>query len=547
MALMLISGCQAAGAEQAPSLRDLLLSPGELSHVHQELRGECASCHSEFSKHKQSGLCVDCHQEIGRDLDSGVRFHGKLDDSECGSCHTEHLGPDARITLFDRDLFSHDQTAFPLLGLHQDAMCEDCHNDLQRANNKEDGVFRIEQQSCTACHEDPHPRQLDSACDSCHTLSSWSVPAFDHDRTEFPLTGEHSTALCAACHMDLGFSAKTGCVDCHASEDIHRSQMGPDCATCHSPTRWEETTFDHDQTDFPLRGKHTGESCQVCHNERWQPNTSRTLGQVQATQLPHIDVTPRSCSDCHTGIDIHQQSYGMQCDSCHSEDGWNHASFDHLAQTGFGLTGLHEPLPCVACHLPGKPIEKMDSSPGCTSCHSDDDVHWGALGTNCESCHAVKQQWDMPLFDHDFTNFPLTGLHRILPCNTCHESQAFTLSQTECDQCHAAATAHKDVFVADCESCHSTRTWRAWRFDHDARTSFPLDGAHSQTQCLACHVADLADPVHPPSACGDCHQADDKHKGAFGQQCDKCHTTSTFSDVQGIGTFNRTKARGGKQ
>ena len=63
----------------------------------------------------------------------------------------------------------------------------------------------------------------------------------------------------------------TTCVDCH--EDIHEGFIAEsfypdqDCASCHSQDNWVDVDFDHDQTDWPLDGKHVDVACSECHFE----------------------------------------------------------------------------------------------------------------------------------------------------------------------------------------------------------------------------------------------------------------------------------------
>ena len=67
-----------------------------------------------------------------------------------------------------------------------------------------------------------------------------------------------------------------------------------------------------------------------------------------------------------------------------------------------------------------------------------------------------------------------------------------------------------------CSSCHtSTATWSALRFDHDEETRFPLEGAHREASCSACHKPILEESglevvrYRPLGMeCSDCHDTD---------------------------------------
>jgi hypothetical protein len=80
-----------------------------------------------------------------------------------------------------------------------------------------------------------------------------------------------------------------------------------------------------------------------------------------------------------------------------------------------------------------------------------------------------------------------------------------------------------------CATCHGPESWKrakiAPSFDH-GRFGFPLEGAHSQAACRACHLNLVFSEV--ASTCNACHQ--DAHRGEFGDDCVKCHTPRSFQD-----------------
>lgn len=65
----------------------------------------------------------------------------------------------------------------------------------------------------------------------------WSIWSFDHAKeTHFALTGAHASLACADCHRHPPEQVKlrTDCVGCHAQDDVHAGQFGPNCARCHT-------------------------------------------------------------------------------------------------------------------------------------------------------------------------------------------------------------------------------------------------------------------------------------------------------------------------
>ena len=78
--------------------------------------------------------------------------------------------------------------------------------------------------------------------------------------------------------------------------------------------------FDHDRTDFPLRGGHAGLECEACHTDTW-------------AGLPHA-----SCLDCHADDDPHQGLLAADsCTGCHQVAAWADISFEHAVRTVFAL------------------------------------------------------------------------------------------------------------------------------------------------------------------------------------------------------------------
>lgn len=94
----------------------------------------------------------------------------------------------------------------------------------------------------------------------------------------------------------------------------------------------------------------------------------------------------------------------------------------------------------------------------------------------------------------------------------------------------------------DCANCHTPTSWAmaggasAGRgFDH-ARTGFPLSGRHGLASCAQCHRPELA----IRRECASCHEAD-PHAGRLGRQCDRCHTSSAWSDTRNLELHRNTR------
>jgi hypothetical protein len=184
----------------------------------------------------------------------------------------------------------------------------------------------------------------------------------------------------------------------------------------------------------------------------------------------------------------------------------------------------------VACHKGAAKTEKLEST--CVACHRGNDPHKESLGTDCGACHGQKTWQDDLRFDHDLTDFPLSGLHATTSCESCHVDKKFAGTKSACIDCHRPDDVHKGNLGADCADCHTPNDWRIWTFDHNSQTDFRIDGAHADLRCAACHVRPPGEGRAMSRDCGSCHRRDDKHSGQFGTDCARCHNTRTFSGAR---------------
>ena len=163
------------------------------------------------------------------------------------------------------------------------------------------------------------------------------------------------------------------------------AKLEDDCASC------------HDRSD---RTRQTA-LCLDCHKDV----AADVNGKVGLHgRLPNISTA--ECKACHA------EHLGRKADIVKLAP----AAFDHRA-TDFKLEGAHVAVACESCHATGKKFR--DAPVSCGACHKPVDVHRGALGPNCGSCHATTSRRGAK-FDHDTTKFPLHGAHRDAACGACH-------------------------------------------------------------------------------------------------------------------------------
>lgn len=502
--------CAAIGHPSAANIETLMM-PGPLIQGHAKYENECTKCHEPFSKARQNERCLECHDKVAADITRHTGYHGRSDDitaAECKQCHTDHKGRDHDIVRLNRDTFDHDLTDFSLTGAHRAMKCAGCHR------NEE--LFRDAPSACYSCHrdDDAHRGELGKDCKSCHDSARWTKVEFDHDKTDFPLTGRHQRTACNGCHVTARYQdVATACVACHRVQDVHAGRYGDRCDNCHRAEKWRAVVFDHGKTEFALRGRHAKIACGVCH--------TRTL---------YKEKLGTRCIDCHASDDAHKGNYGKECRGCHGEEKWTRIAFDHDKDTDFDLSGAHRQVTCRDCHR-GE-LYDQDVDTRCVACHKKDDVHNNQEGERCERCHNDDDWGTDIVFDHDLTGFPLIGLHATTPCEECHLTAGFKDAETGCIACHQENDVHERRLGRDCGLCHNPNDWSRWRFDHDTQTDYRLDGAHKNLDCHACHTRPVRGKITLARRCDDCHRGDDAHEGRFGPSCERCHVTESFAKLR---------------
>ena len=469
--------------------------------------------------------------------------HGNLN-VPCQNCHTASGWKPVRAV----PEFDHNQTKYPLLGMHRAVTCVQCHVKP---------VFANVGQRCQDCHADIHKRQLGANCEQCHTVRGWqvSIQQVQQHNNRFPLTGAHAAVDCDTCHKGVANSKfqtmSTECYSCHAADfksatPSHTTGFSTTCQTCHSTDSWLNATFDHNTTGFPLTGAHTvpPRQCTDCHNPK----------------SGNYNITSTACVSCHlqdfqgtTNPNHVSGGFSQTCETCHTTAAWQPATFDH-STVNFPLTGAHTvpPRQCTDCHN-AKFGNYNITSTACITCHLTDfqgttnpNHVAGGFAQTCELCHSTSA-WQPATFDHSKSAFPLTGSHTVPPrtCADCHGTNNYSITVTTCISCHqndftnATSPVPHAGFPTTCQQCHDTVQWSDATFNHST-TGFTLTGSHTvpPRQCIDCHINN--NYTLNSTLCITCHQTDFNnattpvpHTG-FPTTCELCHDTVLWTDA----TFN---------
>ena len=274
--------------------------------------------------------------------------------------------------------------------------CTDCH-----VNNN----YNLTNTACVSCHQTDYNNAVTpvnhikagfpTTCQTCHDTLLWTDGKFDHSTTGFPLTNSHTVPprQCADCHVNNNYSLNsTACVTCHLKD--YNGTTNPNhvaagfpqqCELCHDTIVWTDSTFNHNNTPFPLTGSHTvpPRQCTDCHVN----NNYTTL--------------PTACIGCHQtdynnttnpGHSAQPQFFPTTCQNCHSTTNWLNANFNHAQYTQFPTNHGNAGGVCSTCHINSNNYAIFQ----CTGCHGGNNPNnfqhdpvpgYVYNSINCYQCH----------------------------------------------------------------------------------------------------------------------------------------------------------------
>jgi hypothetical protein len=445
----------------------------------------CASCHTNnnYNFTVANTDCYGCHADkyngtatMGGTVPNHVS--AAFPTSQCSSCHT---------TTNWTSTWNHSSTGFALVGTHATSPCASCHTNsnysLTSSNTSCIGCHLNDWNSTKTLggnvpnHVSANFPQTDSACSTCHPMSTWAAGTFDHSATGFPLTNSHQMApagkatACTDCHVNGNYTLNIGPTACGTSgchltdwtnttNPVHPSAgttfAAGNCNNCHGTITWTDSAFSHASTGWVLTGNH----------QMYPAGKPTDCAQCHVNNNYNLTVTDCYNSGCHTkdwtstatigGVVPNHVSANFPtslCTTCHDTLLWADGKFDHSA-TGWALTGGHV-VPtaggvqaCTDCHVSNN-YSLSSANTACYGCHL---AQWNStqtLGgavpnhitanypTTCESCHTTTS-WLGATFNH--TYFPIP--HHGSVCADCHQVST-DYSQFTCINCHTNTNAHR--------------------------------------------------------------------------------------------------------
>ena len=434
--------------------------------------------------------------------------------------------------------FNHDQTTFPLRGLHTNASCESCHTN---------GVFKGTPNTCEGCHNrgGANTAKLKPAthiptvsdCSTCHVAQGWLPARFSHS--------SFTQQSCATCHNNVTaagkpanhFATNLSCDTCHRTTawfpassfnhlDANNAPITSGCSSCHNGTK---------ATGKPLGHIFTSADCSFCH-----ASTSSWLGATFVHPSSGAD-----CLGCHgpsantagatkMPVGKHVPISTFQCDRCHVTSSWLGVIFNH------GRDRLGHA--CADCHngsiATGKTSKHITTSSACDVCHQSGTSSWLPVNfthdgnmTNCSSCHNGTAAPGKPT-GHINTSSQCSICHTTVSWASATFNHSGVNGSTNCAQsgCHDGSNpnplakgipgSHAHVGAYYCSACHRTTAWSPATFSHS--------GVAANT-CNNCHGS-----IGPATKTGAGHWV------LSGQQCDACHRTTAWVPV--TNTYSHSQA-----
>jgi hypothetical protein len=223
------------------------------------------------------------------------------------------------------------------------------------------------------------------------------------------------------------------------------------------------------------------------------------------------------CFRCHDGkhLSPEGESIRLHCNICHS------------IPVTVGAEDRPPEMPVATVQEPASHLEtnfmadhRFQANSICVDCHGE--IAFGSDDSSfCANSACHGQAWPMVKLDAAFPHLiALEGKHAEVWCHNCHNG--VRKPEYQCSDCHEPAM--QPHFGEACEDCHTPAGFELAEladFEHPV----PLEGAHIDVACSACHTAGQSLTYQ----CANCHQP--PGESHFGPDCEDCHTPTSFEDA----------------
>lgn len=202
---------------------------------------------------------------------------------------------------------------------------------------------------------------------------------------------------------------------------------------------------------------------------------------------------------------------------------------------------------CAACHTPVTGVEAKN----CIVCHADNKnvlnrqpTAFHADIAQCAACHLEHQGRVPHTTKMDHAALARVGLRQLQNAAGADNRQRDAIvawvkdnaaprapqlqreeSLLNCATCHQTRDRHRGLFGKDCAQCHGTMQWTIPEFRHPSSIS---------QSCAQCHQAP---PSHYMGHFKMISMKVAKQEHAQVSECFKCHQTTSWNDIQGVGFY----------
>ena len=213
---------------------------------------------------------------------------------------------------------------------------------------------------------------------------------------------------------------------------------------------------------------------------------------------------------------------------------------------------------CVSCHVTTVGV----TGAKCITCHANAELLLSRQPTafhasvgECAACHIEHQRTNLRPVAMDHVELAKVGVRTLARASQWDGASAATLKSIEtwlriripdqldessarealnCVGCHATKDRHVGLLGKDCAQCHATTQWTVPEFQHPSSRS---------TSCAQCHQAPPShymmhfEMVSKKVARQEDTQVAECCGVAQVNQCYRCHQTTAWNDIRGIGYY----------
>ncbi len=213
---------------------------------------------------------------------------------------------------------------------------------------------------------------------------------------------------------------------------------------------------------------------------------------------------------------------------------------------------------CASCHETTVGV----TAAKCTACHGNAERLLGRQPTafhasirECATCHVEHQGTNIRPIAMDHVELAKIGARTLARASPTDAASGATLKSLEtwlrirspdqfdessarealnCVGCNSTKDRHLGLFGKDRAQCHATTSWRIAEFQHPSPSSFDCSQCH---QAPPSHYMMHFDMISKKIAGQEDAQVADCCGPAHVTKCYRCHQTTSWNDIRGVGYY----------